>query len=345
VESLCTGSVPQWSIGAPFGLDLQKRIEKMQPDIVNLHWINGGFLGPRDVEKIKVPIVWTLHDMWPITGGCHYSYDCRNFEESCGNCPQLHSRSENDWSRKGWERKSTSWEDKKFTVVTPSRWLRDEVRSSSLFGAYETSVIPYGIDLERFNDGCRLGAREKLGIPADKPCVLFGALSADSDSRKGYSLLKAGLEQIAEELRQRKVTITIFGGTQSSLERDPQTGLMQHSFGSISCLDELASLYRAADVFVAPSRADNLPNTVLEATACGTPTVAFEVGGMSDMIEHGKTGFLAQPFDTGALAKAVLNVIDGRVSRKDVRAKAEREFPELKQAEHYRTLYESVLDN
>jgi glycosyltransferase involved in cell wall biosynthesis len=129
---------------------LASKVAKLNPDIVHLFWVNGGFFRIETLKTIKQPIVWTLHDMWPFTGGCHYDEECGKFQQSCGKCPVLHSERERDLSRRVWERKRMSWEGVPIVVVATSHWLADMARSSSLFRNQRVEVIPNGIDTEKY---------------------------------------------------------------------------------------------------------------------------------------------------------------------------------------------------
>jgi glycosyltransferase involved in cell wall biosynthesis len=334
---------------APWGFGLipnrvHHRVHELRPDIVHLHWICGGFVPVSAISQLPQPLVWTLHDMWPFTGGCHYSGACQGYEASCGSCPQLHSTVQHDVSRLIWRQKAQSWADVDLTIVTPSRWLARSARQSSLFRDRRIEVIPYGLDLQRYRPLDKRLVRSLLGLPADKPLILFGAVSSTSDPRKGFRYLEAALRQLQRHSWTRSPELAVFGA--SAPAHPPDLGMPVHFLGSLHDEMSLAAAYASADVFVAPSVQDNLPNTVQEAAACGTPTVAFDIGGMPDMIEHQQTGYLAKPFEVDDLARGISWVIDdgqrGRELGMAARRKAEREFELRANAERNAALYEEL---
>lgn len=322
-------------------------VAKTAPDVINLHWSNDGYIKIETISNLKNPIVWTLHDMWAFTGGCHYSQDCDHYTKSCGACPQLHSHSNWDLSHWIWRRKARAWKDLNLAIVTPSEWLAKCAESSSLFQDCRIEVIPNGLDIDRYKPISRQVARDLLNLPQDKQLILFGALGATSDQRKGFHLLQPALKILGESGRRENLEMVVFGTSQPS---EPlNLGLRTHYLGKLSDDISLALVYAAADVFVAPSTQDNLPNTVMEALACGTPCVAFKVGGMPDMIEHQKNGYLAQTFDSADLAMGIVWVLEDsdrhqRLSN-NARKKAEQEFSLELQARRYSALLNQVLNH
>ena len=324
--------------------DIGDRVARLNPDLLNLHWTSAGYLKIEALAKFKQPLVWTLHDMWSFTGGCHYNEDCDKYTANCGACPILGSNKEADLSRQIWQRKHKSWQDLNLTIVTPSRWLGDCAKSSSLFGDRRVEVIPYGLDLETYRPIDRATARKLLKLPQDKQLVLFLSLNATSDRRKGFQLLQPALQQLSQS-GQNELELMVVGASQP--ENPPELGFKAHYLGIMRDALTLALAYSAADVFVAPSIQDNLPNTVLEAIACGTPCVAFKIGGMPDMIEHQANGYLASPFETEDLARGIGWVLEDGDRLQNLstfaRSKAEREFALEIQARRYQTLYREIL--
>jgi glycosyltransferase involved in cell wall biosynthesis len=276
-----------------------KEVIQRRPHVVHLHWVVEGFVQIEALSSLNCPIVWTLHDSWPFTGGCHLPGSCRRYEQACGCCPVLGTSLENDWSRRIWHRKQTAWKKLKLTVVAPSRWLAHQSSRSTLFADRRTVVIPNGIDTILFSPGDRQQARDRLGLPENRRFLLFGANHAISDANKGFDLLQAALLHLTKELRQTAELI-VFGD--SSGKPLPDCGLPVRNLGAITDNEQIVCLYRAADVFVAPSRIENLPNMVLESMACGTPCVTFNVGGFPELITHRVNGYLAQPYEVEDLA-------------------------------------------
>lgn len=320
------------------------RIGRLRPDVVNLHWLGGGFVRLGALARLGVPVVWTLHDMWAFTGGCHYSGGCVRHREACGACPRLGSGRERDLSRWTWRRKRAVYGRMDLTVVTPSRWMAGRAAGSSLLGGRRIEVIPNGLDTDRYRPVDRAAARRALGLPGDRLLVAFGAVGADSDRRKGYAELRRALARLGASPAGEGVDLVTFGGDPGRAEEDP--GLPVHRLGRLDGVRDLVRAYAAADVFVAPSLEDNLPNTVLEALACGTPVAAFAAGGIPDMVEPGVNGELAPVGDVEALARALAAILgDGdRRARMAAaaRERAVRDHGAGRQARRYLRLYEEL---
>lgn len=324
---------------------ITSKLAQIKADVINLHWVCGGFLNIATIGKFKLPIIWTLHDMWPFTGGCHYSQECDRYTESCGSCPQLPSHKPSDWSHWVWQRKAKAFQNINLTIVTPSLWLAKCASSSSLFKDLRVEVIPNGLDTTKYQPINRQMARQILGMPQDKHIVLFGAMNATSDPRKGFHLLQQALENLNTSVLKEQLFLMIIGTSNSSYL--PNGGLETHYLGKLSDDISLAIAYAAADVFIAPSIQENLPNTVMEALACGTPCVAFNIGGMPDMIEHQKNGYLARPYEIEDLAQGIVWVLDNKERHRKLsyraREKAEQEFTLKIQAHRYSSLFSEIL--
>jgi len=324
--------------------NLTKNINRFEPNIINLHWICNGFLQVETLRKIQPPLVWTLHDMWPFTGGCHYSKDCDRYTNACGSCPQLTSNNQQDLSRWVWNRKHKAWNSLNLTIIGASHWIANCARSSSLFRELRVEVIPTGIDIEKYRPIPQSIARSLLQLPQDKKIVLFGAVTA-TDTRKGFHLLQPALQELTQSEWQDQLYLLTFGTSHQDLQAS--LGLQSSSLGKLSDDLSLAIAYSAADVFVAPSTQDNLPNTVMEALACGVPSVAFKIGGMPDMIDHCQNGYLAQPFEIEDLAQGIAWVIEEPERHQklsyNARQKVEQEFTLQQEGSRYLKLYEEIL--
>ena len=325
---------------------LATKVAKLNPDIVHLFWVCNGFLRIETLKKFKRPIVWTLHDMWPFTGGCHYDDECGKFQQSCGNCPILHSEQERDLSRRIWKRKQKSWEGVPIVVVATSHWLADMARSSSLFRDQRIEVIPNGIDTEIYKPNNKEAARAAYNLPQDKHLILFSAFSATTDKRKGNQFLMQALEKMSQAGWGSKTELLLIGATRP--ENPSDIGMKVHYMGRLH--DEISQvlLYSAADVVVAPSMQENLSNTVMESLACGTPVVAFDIGGMPDMIDHQINGYLASPFEPNDLADGMMWVLENKdrhdmLSRRARETVAER-YALKAVANRYLELYQSILN-
>ena len=311
-------------------------------DLYNLHLVANFVDLEAFFERTTAPVVWTLHDMVAFTGGCHYTAGCTRFVDRCGRCPQLGSSEDDDLSRAIWERKKTVYgeaiDEGRLHVATPSNWLAEEARRSALLGEAPVDVIPYSLDTDTFRprEGDELQAA--LEIPSSHRVLLFVAGNT-AKRRKGMSLLVRAFEERPPD----DVTLVSIGGNSPPVpERVPHVHL-----GSINSDLLLSVFYSMADVFVIPSRQDNLPNTVLEAMACGTPVVGFEAGGIPDMVRPGETGWLAEAEDATALREAIgrsLASEDTRTERaKRCREIVVEEYDLPVQAQQYRELYDRVL--
>lgn len=318
------------------------RINEINPDIVHLHWICGGMLRIEDLAKIKQPIVWTLHDMWAFTGGEHYDEGQAHYTEKCGNSKVLNSHKENDLSRKGWERKNKTYQRiKSLNIIAPSRWLYNESKKSSLLKNKPHYFLPYVLDTDIFKPVDKNVARDLWHLPKDKKLILFGAMNATGDKRKGYDLLLAALKQLKRE----DVEIIVFGS--SAPKEKSELPFKIHYTGRLYDDISLATLYSCADVMIVPSRQDNLVQTALESICCGTPVVAFNTTGQPDIIDHKINGYLAQPFDSEDLKNGIEWVLDNEnyeTLSKNAREKALTHFAEGINTPKQIEIYKEVLN-
>ena len=288
---------------------ITSRIAALNSDVVNLHWIGDGFVAAEALSEFNKPIVWTLHDMSAFTGGCCYSQECDRYTKSCGNCLILGHNKSWDLSRWVWQRKAKARQNLQLTVVTPSQWLADSANSSSLFKNSDIRVIPNGLDTGTYKPCDRQTARNILNLPQERQLILFGALNS-TNKRKGFSLLMQALKQLSNYENSPNWELIVLGASQPKEKLD--IDLKTRYIGTLSDDISLALIYAAADVFVAHSVQDNLPNAVMEALACGTPCVAFQIGGMPDLIEHKQNGYLTHPFATENLGQGIAWVLESR---------------------------------
>jgi len=318
--------------------DVIKKINQINPDIVHLHWICEGFLKIEDISLIKQPIVWSLHDMWPFTGGCHYDDGCGKYVNNCGSCKVLQSNTDNDLSRKIWNRKKKTFP--KINVVGLSKWLEECAKESSLFKQNKIVNLPNPINSLIFKPLEKLIARNLWAFPDNKRLILFGAMNATDDQRKGFKELSEALNK----LRVKNVELIVFGSPEPKELQN--FGYKTHYLGQLHDEISLATLYSVVDVMVAPSLQENLSNTIMESLACGTPVIAFDIGGNSDMIEHRINGYLAEPFDTSDLARGiewVLNAPNYDELCINAREKVLREFDHKVVVKKYIKLYQEIL--
>lgn len=327
---------PSW---LPFS-GLVDKINEINPDLVHLHWIAGGMMRIEDLAKIKPPIVWSLHDMWAFTGGCHYDDECGKFKKTCGACPVLGSNKPKDLSAKVWQRKQVSFsKNSKLTIIGLSRWLANQALESTLFKQTLVVNLPNPIDTTCFAPFDKQQARKLFNLPMDKKLVLFGAMGATSDPRKGFKELAKALEKLDTD----NTELVVFGSRQP----ETQQGFKHkaHYLGSLHDDVSLRLLYSAADVMVVPSLQENLSNAIMESLACGTPVVGFAIGGNSDLIEHQKTGYLAKPFDVTDLASGIywlFNAPNYNDICQNARNKVLCEFDSGVVANKYISLYKSL---
>lgn len=321
------------------------KINKLNPSVVHLHWICSGFIRIEELKKIKKPIIWTLHDSWAFTGGCHIPYTCEKYHEDCGKCPTLSSKNEYDLSRLILLRKKKSWQNLEIIIVTPSTWLHNCAKNSTLFSNSRVELIPNGIDITKFKPIDKNLARNQLSLPKTKKIILFGAVNSTSDPNKGFKYLKDSLYYLKKQKALENVDLVIFGGKSIDLNN---LGLKIHSTGKIYQDDTLALLYSAADVFVVPSLSENLPNTILESLACGTPCVAFNIGGIPDLIDHKNNGYLASPFNSIDFATGIKWILHDEkrldILSENSRKKIIKQFNIVDTAIKYNELYNSICE-
>jgi glycosyltransferase involved in cell wall biosynthesis len=343
-KTLAGSKADNFSVGA-IGVKLSQVIDRLKPDIIHLHWINNGFISIREIARINHPMVWTFHDMWALTGGCHYDAECGKYKTGCGQCPVLGSDRPNDLSNKLYKIKAKQWSPLNLQIVTPSTWLANCAASSGIFKDKTVSVIPYSLNLSVFRPVEKRTARAILNLPEDKKIIIFGAMSPTSDQRKGYHLLKPALDSLAETESLKDVELILFGGNKPTGEAN--LGFNVHYTGRLHDEITIALYYAAADVAVVPSLQDNLPNTVLEAMACGTPVVAFHTGGMPDMISHKENGYIAEAFDMQDLKNGMQWILINEEIRQrlsaNARSTAEHQFHPSRQARAYIDLYRPMI--
>ncbi len=343
---------------ATVGVDIAEHPLVQAADIIHLHWTNFGFLSLDSLEKLfalNKPIVWTMHDMWAFTGGCHHSGDCENYQIACGNCVQyLKNSAENDLSNKVWQRKNAILTTRSLsvaegrgndiTIIACSEWLANRAGKSSLLKGFLVKAIPNPLDTELFSPQNKAEARQKLGLPTDKKLILFVAAKV-SVIWKGFSYFQAALEVLkSQKLNYQDIELIILG--ESDEETNKKLPFKYHALGRVNDVNKIVSIYSAADVFVTSSIQENLPNTIMEAMASGTPAVGFEVGGIPEMIENKKTGFLAKYKSAENLAEGmqwVLFEANHAELSKNARQKVLDNYSEKVVVEQYLEVYRIVL--
>lgn len=324
----------------PFS-SIPEMIREINPDIVHLHWITGGMMSVEDIGRIRKPIIWSLHDMWPFTGGCHYDNYCAQYKQNCGACPILNSNRNKDLSYFNINRRlKTLSKVDNLTIVGLSKWLADCASSSRVFSNRTVVNLPNPIDTKIYSKVEKVQARRILGLSENKKIVLFGGYNAVANPLKGYQELMAALKLIETE----DFEIIVFGSPK--MDTLIETKLPVHFLGSFSDDIALKIIYNSADVIIQPSKQENLSNIIMESLACGTPVVAFNIGGNPDLIEHKINGYLAAPFEPRDLARGidwVLNHQNPNNISESALDKVKLTFEMNLVAQKYIALYKSVL--
>ncbi len=332
---------PSWVPNA-----VNHKVRAINPDIVHLHWVCGGFLNPATYPRFKKPIVWTLRDMWGFTGGCHYTKGCEKYGKSCGKCPHLASKRENDLSRWVWKRKFKAWERLDMTIICISYWLADCARKSSLFCNKRIEVIHNALDESVFRPLPKNVARNIFKLKQNKKIILFGALDGIREWHKGFHLLAEALKKLSQNGFGEDYELVVFGSTKP--DDGPDVGMRVHYLGRFHDDVTLALLYSAGDVTVVPSIQEGFGKVAIESMACGTSVVSFDSTGLRDSVEHQQNGYRAKCFDTEDLAHGIAWVLEDDQRRQALsmraREKVEQEFTLDIYAKKYLKVYEEILN-
>ncbi|WP_037287219.1 glycosyltransferase family 4 protein [Saccharibacillus sacchari] len=312
-------------------------------DIVHLHWINNQMLSIEAISQIRVPIIWTLRDMWPFTGGCHYSKGCNQYTKGCGNCILLKSPSTKDPTYWTYQQKLAHLSRNIYPVAL-SAWLQECAAQSRLFAQNDVQMIPNCIDINTFTAFAKEEMQSKLDLPSGKKIILFGAVNSFSDERKGFGLLKRALLDMPNKHRYHLVT---FGDSNDGVVAD--MGYSFTNFGRVSSDFLLAQIYSAAHVFVAPSIEEAFGKTIAEAMACGTPVVAFNATGPRDIISNLVNGYLAEPFSTNDLINGIewitgLEPFEAQKLGEHARKQVCEQYSQSVIARKYMELYQNVFN-
>ena len=290
------------------GTDITSLPEFQEADVIHLHWINQGMLSLKGIRKILTsgkPVVWTMHDIWPATSVCHYTRGCEQYLSQCVQCPLLPGGSLARWV---WNRKRQMLSGQRITYVCCSEWLAGEARKSALLSGQRIVSIPNAIDTRQFRPQDKQQARQAVGLPNDRRVILFVSQRV-TDPRKGISYFVEAVSRLVGQHPEMKdnTGVAILGG--HAEEVASLLALPSYPLGYVSNPSQIVNVYNAADVFVLPSLEDNLPNTLMEAMACGVPCVGFHVGGIPEMIHHQVNGYVAQERDAADLAEGIHYVL------------------------------------
>ena len=290
------------------GCDITHLPEYREADVIHLAWINQGMLSLKDIRRILrsgKPVVWTMHDMWPVTGICHYPRGCKAFCSACGNCPLLPGRgAPHDLSARVYKKKLQLYRNSNIRFVACSKWLEQQAKESRLMQGQRLTSIPNPIDTYVFHPIDKKEARFRAGLPQGKKVILFVSQRVTA-IRKGMKYFVEAVAKLVAENPGLKSSacVAILGGHSEDIVSE--LALPAFPLGYVNEERKIVDIYNAADVYVLPSLEDNLPNTIMEAMACGVPCVGFAVGGIPEMIDHQKNGFLAPIADSAKLAEGI----------------------------------------
>ncbi|MBQ7495115.1 MAG: glycosyltransferase [Bacteroidaceae bacterium] len=330
------------------GADITQLPEFKAADIIHLHWVNQGMLSLHQLARILrsgKPVVWTMHDMWPCTAICHHARTCEHFFIHCHDCPQLVAPRSHDLSWQIYKQKLETYAVGALTFVTCSHWLAEQASRSRLLQGHQIVTIPNTFDSHIFHPADCDEARRHHGLPGQRRLLLF-ACQKVTNRRKGLELLLQALQQPELQSWQERLALVVVG---EMAERMAATlPFPVYPLGYISGEKEMASLYQAVDVFVTPSLEENLPNTIMEAMACGTPCVGFQVGGIPEMIDHEQNGYVARFRDAQDLATGIIYTLDPQNHERLCHAAAEkavRAWNEATVCRQYIELYDSIVSN
>ena len=326
------------------GSDITRLPEFQEADVIHLHWINQGMLSLGTIRKILrsgKPVVWTMHDIWPATGLCHVTLGCRYFTSVCHQCRLLPGGgSDNDLSTSVWRKKERMLDGESIFFVACSRWLAGEAKASGLLKGQKITSIPNPIDTHIYKPGDRMEARRRLGLKEDRQYILFASQRATNENK--------GMDYLVEACRQLhdlpQVTVLILGG--HAEEVAPQLSLDAVPLGYVNDERRIVEIYQAADVFVLPSLSENLPNTIMEAMACGLPCVGFRVGGIPEEIDHKRNGYVAEYRNACDLANGIRWVLTSAKSdelSRDCVRKVTQNYSQQSVALRYIDVYEQAM--
>lgn len=339
----------RFSFGS-IGTDITNNKLIRNSDIIHLHWINEGFLSIKSVlqlSKLNKPVVWTLHDMWGFTGGCHYSMGCKRFIDSCGDCPYLFLKSKNDSSKKLLYKKNSAYSKLNLSFITCSEWLAGVAKTSFLLNDKSVTPIHNTLDIDIYKPLDQKQVRRSLGFPVDKFLILFVAFST-TEKRKGFEYLKKSLILLTEKYPEISSNTELLILGRFSLEQLEGISLKVNTLGRINNDSGVAEYYNAADIFLLPSLEDNLPNTVLESLSCGTPVVAFNIGGIPEMIDHLKSGYLSDEKSVKSFTDGIRWAFKERKNFVEFKANGRKKvldfFNPQKIANEHWKLYQDLID-
>ena len=330
------------------GNDITRLPEFKEADLIHLHWINQGMLSLKVIRKILAsgkPVVWTMHDMWACTGICHHARTCTAFHSECGACPMIYSQKRKDLSTRIFRQKQRLYASGGIHFVTCSHWLEGMAKQSALLVNQPVSVIPNPISTTLFHPMKQTEARQKLALPTEGKLILFGSVKL-TDKRKGIDYMVEACRLLAKQHPALKEQLALVAVGMHAAELQPLVPFKVHNMGYVKEEHQLVEIYNAADLYVIPSLDENLPNTIMEAMACGTPCVGFPTGGIPEMIDHLKNGYLTKEHSAEQLAEGIYTLLTTpayeSLSHEAV-AKVNACYSERSVANQYGQLYAKLL--
>ena len=326
--------------------NLPDRIDRLRPEVVHLHWCLNDFVPTPILPRLGRPLIWTFHDMWAFTGGCHYSSGCDRYHVECGGCPVLKSTNTNDLSHWLWRQKKEAYRKvrKSLQIICPSTWMAGLARNAPLLEGIPVHVVPNPINTQSFKPAGKKENRRLFGLPEEGPLLLMGAPS-NADRRKGFDLLNEALQHYAQQPNAQPLGLVMLG---------PKVDVVAAKSGRLTVWNidfvhqepRLAALYNAVDAVALPSREENLSNTLAEALCCGTPCLTFDIGGNADLISHQINGFMAPAGDTVGMAAGLTWILGnlGEEKRDSISKLARAKVSYESLAPTFLDIYSTALD-
>ena len=331
------------------GTDITTYPEFKEADIIHLHWVNQGMLSLKDLKKILQsgkPIVWTMHDMWPCTGICHHARECDKYHKECHHCPYLYNGgAKKDLSHQTFKKKKELYQLSPITFITCSQWLKERAGQSALLEQHPIVHIPNPIKTNLFTPRNKVEARQKCNLPTDKKLILFGSVKI-TDKRKGIDYFIESCKILAEKHPElvNNLGVAVYGKESEQLKS--LVPFQVYALDYISHEKELVNVYNAVDLYVTPSLEENLPNTIMEAMACGIPCVGFNVGGIPEMIDHLHNGYVADYKSAEDFANGIhwtLSESEYQSLSEEARRKVTSSYSESTIAKKYIEVYNKII--
>lgn len=330
------------------GQDITRLPAFREADVIHLHWINQGMLSLRGLRRILAsgkPVVWTLHDMWPVTAVCHHAQSCTRYQRKCHDCPLLIRPGRHDLSARVFRRKQQVYGHANLTFVACSQWLENLARQSALTTGHTVTNIPNPLNTDLFHPMDKGPLRKALGLPTDKRLILFSSVKT-TDPQKGMSYLIEACRLLNDKRPKLRERLAVVVAGKASEELSSQFPFDVFSLGYISHDEQMARVYNAVDLFVTPSLMENLPNTIAEAMACGIPCVGFRTGGIPQMIDHERNGYVADYCSAADLAEGICRSLDEsryHALSREARCKALSAYSRQAVATRYIQLYQQII--